>query len=152
MTITFKQITLTLLPVMMVHCIDEAFEVLSKRMWRLALAEVPPDDQEFIGTWASIVLYCNTYGRPASEKQKLSFSSYCDPHGEHSSMQPPLPEEVVPHSSKVSVRVRHWVGVVLHSVHNSLLPTMYQLFCPRTLPPIQKLLSSGGAAVSSIQG
>ena len=72
--------------VCMYDCVEVGFEVLSRTLWRLALAEVPPDEDEFITLWVSIVSYCNTYGRPASEKQTSSFSSYPDPHEQHPSI------------------------------------------------------------------
>jgi len=65
---------------------EDAFEVLSQKIWRVALAEVPPDEDEFIKVWASVVEYCNTYGTPATEKQRDGFSSYPDPHVKHPSI------------------------------------------------------------------
>jgi hypothetical protein len=65
---------------MMMLLSDDAFQVLSRQVWRLALAEVPPDDRKFNVAWDAIVRFCNMHGSPPSEKQAESFSDLTDPH------------------------------------------------------------------------
>jgi hypothetical protein len=81
---------------------DAAFEVLSKRMWRLALAEVPCDDEAFATEWAAIVTFCNTYGSLPSDKARESFSTFPDPHEEYAS----IPEAFHPYLKKL-FSIRH---------------------------------------------
>lgn len=63
--------------------------MLSRQLWKIALAEVPPDEGELREIWGSLVSYCNLYGTSPTEKSKESFSSFPDPHLMHPSIIPP---------------------------------------------------------------
>ena len=58
---------------------EEAYDVLSRKLWATALAEVPPDEEEFRELWGSLVSFCNLYGSTPTEKHKESFSKFEDP-------------------------------------------------------------------------
>lgn len=67
---------------------EEGYEILSKQLWKIALAEVPPDDLEFAAMWGALVQYCNTFGSDPSPKTRDGFSEFPDPHDMHPSTIP----------------------------------------------------------------
>ena len=63
--------------------------MLSRQLWRLALVEVPLDEEEWALQWGALVRFCNIYGSKPTAKSQESFSSYTDPHAQHPSTIPP---------------------------------------------------------------
>lgn len=76
---------------------EDGFDVLSRQLWRLALAEVPMDEDEFTEQWASVVTYCNIYGSLPFDKHKEGFKDFPDP----SKNNPTIPPTNHPYLNKL---------------------------------------------------
>jgi hypothetical protein len=63
-----------------------AFDKLSSRLWSLALSPAANDLDEFVAEWASIVEFCNEFGRSPAPGAKGTFTHVHDPHDEHDSI------------------------------------------------------------------